>query len=216
MGSPSDSTPSQQVGIDCHTVIVPDRARHPLSDSDPNECYEIQIAERRLLLQSKKEEEQSLIKQTITLASGALALFAGLVFSKESSINDLTNSTIPVVGITLIIFSITFCLVEQYLSALAYNKQVELNDDYYARRIIDTKNPLGKYISALIAFALASFLIGSALLAWSLLQNFDRRNNAMAEQRPPSPPPPREPGHKSDTPGRSVPPSAPPPPPNRK
>jgi hypothetical protein len=191
---------------------------HPLDKADPEKCYDAMIAERNLLITAKRSAEDELVKSIVKLSSAALLLIPGFVIGSKLPLDTFWSALLMGVGIVFLLAAMMTGMLEQFLSSVAYDKQIEIITRYYDRLGKETFDPKSasrvRYaqVGTFTFFALAvlSLSAGLSTIAW----------RGTVSQRPsPSPPRPSEPvhvpDHKTDVPGRSVPPPAPPPPPRR-
>lgn len=186
---------------------------HPLDGVDPWECHDQHIAERNKLIAAKRDAEDGFIKTIVQLCS---AILLAVPAALKLTDNSRSLPTTPVVtAIAILALSLTFALSEQFLSSLAYEKQLAKTDAYYRREISDVSSPtLSKIVRLTIIATFASFLIGTLLLSSALLLGPWRTNLAQTPTPRPTPTPaPSPPRPYHDSPGRSVPPTPPPAPP---
>jgi hypothetical protein len=177
------------------------------------------MQERSKLISVKQETEDELVRTIIKLASGGALLIPGIITASSTRIPQGPAFVCIAVGSCFFIIALLAALAEQYLSSIAYDRQIETIVSYYQRQSAlvsheDSANKVRR--TQQIAFAL--FI--TAVFVSSVGFFMASREISMSEKIPTPPPPPRpqpgrDPGHKVDVPGRSVPPPAPPPPPKK-
>lgn len=142
--------------------------KHPLEGRDEWECYDQHIAERNRLIESKRNAEDSFIKTVIQLSSAIALLVPGFILTQP--VDQRQPSVFLVVGLAFIFLSLVAGLSEQFLSSLAYGKQIKKIDDYYTKLTADVAPPaLSKIVGIAIFVAFVSFMAGVILTSISLL-----------------------------------------------
>ena len=104
---------------------------HPLEGIDPDKVYEWYRADRAAVLQARQAREDSLITTIIQISSAALLLVPGVLLSKDSAMPTLTEGKVLYFGIFAFGIALLTALSEQYYSARAYSKQLQIVDKYY-------------------------------------------------------------------------------------
>lgn len=141
---------------------------HPLDGRDDWECYDQHIAERNKLIEGKRSAEDNFVKTVIQLSSAIALLVPGFIISQRQPV--LTASPLLIAGLVLIFCALLSGLSEQFLSSLAYGKQIEKTDDYYEKRTSDVSPPaLSKAVAVVLFSAFAFFLVGVLVLSVALL-----------------------------------------------
>ena len=161
---------------------------HPLEGSDPDKCYEIMMAERATLISARRESEDNLIKNIITLSSGLIALMAGFVgqLSVDFSIVELGLFSF---SMGTLVTAVIAGMAESYFSSKAYLAQQVMVEDFFSRKISDFSEPKANkfvrisQITSFVLFVIA--LISLATLAVSLAK--DNSNVRQAEPTSSSP-----------------------------
>lgn len=192
---------------------------HPLDGRDDRECYDVMMAERNALVAAKRETEDELVKGIIKLSSGALLLVPGIAVSSEIRIDPHLAVALVLLGLFFFAGALLAGVVEQRLSSVAYDKQIEVTVSYYQKKTIEThdeKSSRHVKIALVTTFVLfcSAVTISAAGLCYTAWSRQMSDKPSSPPPRPTPPPSPSHPGYKDG--GRSVPPSAPPPPPPKK
>jgi hypothetical protein len=194
---------------------APSSASHPLDGVSEWECYDQHISERNKLISAKREAEDGFVKTIIQLSS-AIVLAVPSVLALDKS-NVRVPSFFLMAGIALVGLSLVLALSEQFMSSVAYKKQIEKTDLYYTKMTSDVSPPLAsKFVQFSLAATFAVFVTGILLVSSALLISPWRQSMAHTPTPRPTPAPipsPPTPTPKHDVPGRSVPPTPPPSPP---
>lgn len=141
---------------------------HPLDGKEEWECYDQHISERNRLIEGKRSAEEQFVKTVIQLSSAIALLVPG--FLTASSEGPRVPSCSLVAGLVFIFLSLTFGLIEQYISSVAYSRQIEKTDAYYLRKISDVSPPaFSKIVSTCLLLCFICFLMGILLLTSSLM-----------------------------------------------
>ena len=141
---------------------------HPLDGKDEWECYDQHISERNKLIEGKRNAEDSFVKTVIQLSSGIALLVPGFVMTQPERLAK--PSSLLIAGLILIFLALIGGLSEQFLSSLAYGKQIKKTDDYYERRTSDVSPPaMSKAVGAALFVAFMCFLGGVIVLSIALL-----------------------------------------------
>ena len=187
---------------------------HPLDSVDQWECYDQHISERNKLISAKREAEDGFVNTIIQLSTAIVLAVPGLMALNKEGLREPTGLLIS--GIVLVSVALLAALCEQFLSSIAYEKQIEKTDAYYKKESSDVTAPkTSKYVKLCLALAFISFLAGISVVSIAFLISPWR--DPVAQTPTPRPTPTPNPDHrptpKHDTPGRSVPPTPPPTPP---
>jgi hypothetical protein len=196
---------------------------HPLDGADEDKCYDVLLTERNSLLTAKRASEDDAIKGIIKFSSAALLLVPGAIVAWKIPISGTAIYMLGT-GFVLFVLSVIMAFAEQFLSSVAYDKQLNVVTEYYSKRSHEVSHPLSAK-RVRLALLGSFFLFSSALLMSSLGLGMLAEDQVMAQKPTSTPtPPPRPspgrpepahvPGHKDG--GRSIPPQAPPPPPSKK
>ncbi|MFA7596296.1 MAG: hypothetical protein WCY92_08060 [Novosphingobium sp.] len=141
---------------------------HPLDGKDEWECYDQHIAERNRLIEGKRNSEDNFIKTVIQLSSAIALLVPGFLYSQERMSSQPSN--LIILGLSLIFLSLLAGLSEQFLSSLAYSKQIQKTDEYYKKKTSDVSPPaLSKIVSICLFSTFATFLGGVLVISVALL-----------------------------------------------
>lgn len=141
---------------------------HPLDGKDEWECYDQHIAERNKLIEGKRNAEDSFVKTVVQLSSGIALLVPGFIVSHPE--RHSMPSALLIVGLSLIFLALIGGLSEQFVSSLAYGKQIEKTDDYYAKRTSDVSPPaLSKAVTLALFSTFLFFVSGVLVLSTALL-----------------------------------------------
>ncbi|WP_417618906.1 hypothetical protein [Parasphingorhabdus sp.] len=132
------------------------------------------MAERATLISARRESEDNLVKNIITLSSGLVALMAGFV--GQLSVNFSTLEFVLFsFSIGILVFAIIAGMAESYFSSKAYLAQQVMVEEYYSRIISKFEEPKANRfvrISQIISFVLFVIaLISLAALAVSLAKD---------------------------------------------
>lgn len=141
---------------------------HPLDGRDEWECYDQHIAERNKLIEGKRNAEDNFVKTVIQLSSAIALLVPGFVMTQHA--HPARPSTLLVIGLMLTFLALIGGLSEQFLSSLAYGKQIQKTDDYYAKKSSDVSPPaMSKAVAVALFAAFSCFLGGVLVLSIALL-----------------------------------------------
>lgn len=141
---------------------------HPLDGKDEWECHDQHIAERNALIDGKRNAEDSFIKTVIQLSSAIVLLVPGFLITRPE--NSQLPSGLLITGLSLIGLSLLSGLSEQFLSSLAYGKQIEKTADYYQKRTSDVSPPaMSKAVAVALFGAFLTFLLGVLVTSVALL-----------------------------------------------
>lgn len=185
---------------------------HPLHGVDEWECYDQHIAERNKLTSAKREAEDGFVKTIIQLSSAIVLSVLAVLSLNKAEVKEPSYYLIG--GIILVSLSLLCALSEQFLSSLAYEKQIAKTDAYYTRKSSDITPPkISHCVRAFLASAFALFLLGICVISSALLTSPWRNVVAQSPAPRPTPTPSPQPKPYHDSPGRSVPPTPPPTPP---
>lgn len=140
---------------------------HPLDGKDEWECYDQHISERNRLIEGRRSAEEQFVKTVIQLSSGIALLVPS--FLTASSGATKAPSNLLILGLSAIFLALVFGLSEQYVSSLAYAKQLKRTDEYYLRQTADVSQPaFSKILSVFLLLCFISFVFGILLLGISL------------------------------------------------
>lgn len=134
---------------------------HPLDGKDEWECYDQHIAERNKLIESKRNAEDSFVRTIIQLSSAIALLVPGFLLSQPQRPEP---STLLVIGLGLIFLALLGGLSEQFLSSVAYGKQIKKTDDYYQKQTSDVSPPAMSRAVAGALFSTFVFFLGGVLV----------------------------------------------------
>ena len=141
---------------------------HPLDGRDEWECYDQHIAERNKLIEGKRNAEDNFVKTVIQLSSAIALLVPGFIVAQPQNLGE--PSTLLVFGLILVFLALLAGLSEQFLSSLAYGKQIKKTDDYYLKKTSDVSPPaLSKLVGITLFLAFATFLAGVLVTSIALL-----------------------------------------------
>jgi len=141
---------------------------HPLDEKDEWECYDNHIAERNRLIESKRNSEDNFVKTVIQLSSAIALLVPSFLFSIPKS--NLGASNLLIFGLALVLLSLLSGLAEQFLSSLAYGKQIEKTDAYYSKKTSDVSLPVvSKCVKAALIATFMTFFFGVLSLSLAFL-----------------------------------------------
>ena len=135
---------------------------HPLDGKDEWECYDQHIAERNKLIEGKRNAEDSFVRTVIQLSS-AIALLVPTFIVSHPERNSKPSATL-ILGLVLIFLALIGGLSEQFLSSVAYGKQIEKTDDYYAKKTSDVSPPAMSKAVALALFSTFLCFVGGVLI----------------------------------------------------
>lgn len=144
---------------------------HPLADTDPWVRFDQHIQERNRLISCKRETEDGYIKTVIQLSSAILLLVPSLLNNRAGT--EATGiSTATIVGLVFIALALTTAISEQFLSSVAYKKQMEKTDSYYSMKSDDIRPPtITKLVELAMSASFATFLTGILVISLSLVLN---------------------------------------------
>lgn len=141
---------------------------HPLDGKDEWECYDQHITERNRLIDGKRNAEDNFVKTVIQLSSAIALLVPSFVVAQPARLSNL--SPLLITGLVLIFFALVGGLSEQFLSSLAYGKQIEKTDDYYAKRTSDVSPPaMSKAVLVALFGTFLFFVAGVLVLSIAIL-----------------------------------------------
>jgi hypothetical protein len=135
---------------------------HPLDGKDEWECYDQHIAERNKLIEGKRSAEDSFVKTVIQLSSGIALLVPGFIVSHPE--RHAMPSVLLIFGLLLIFLALIGGLSEQFMSSVAYGKQIQKTDDYYAKKTSDVSPPAMSRAVAIALFGTFLFFVGGVLV----------------------------------------------------
>lgn len=139
-------------------------APHPLDGTDPDQCYQIMMNERSILITARRESEDNLIKNIISLSSAMIVLMAGFTTQAEIEFSS-TLIILFCFSLALSLAAIVFGMLENYFSSRAYLKQQALVEQFYSKVIAEFCEPNeNKYVRRSQFAAFASFLISLLLI----------------------------------------------------
>lgn len=127
--------------------------------------------ERRLLAGLEAESSRSFDKALLTFSSGAIAL--SVTFLEKFNLGDF--SCLLVISWVLWLSSIIFQLLSYLVSAKAMREELAiLNEQYKDYKIEPRKNRYTGWPTKLNAVALATFLIGTVIFLFFIIQTFNK------------------------------------------
>src|SRR3954451_11962556 len=135
---------------------------HPLDGKDEWECYDQHIAERNKLIEGKRNAEDSFVKTVIQLSSAIALLVPGFIVSHPE--RHSMPSRLLMAGLLLIFLALIGGLSEQFMSSVAYSKQIEKTDDYYAKKTSDVLPPAMSKAVAVALFGTFLFFVSGVLV----------------------------------------------------
>ena len=193
-----------------------DTQGHPLDGVDEWERHDQHLSERNTLICSKREAEDGFVKTIIQLSTAIVLAVPGLMALNRDII--LKSYFLLVAGIFLVSLALVSALCEQFLSSVAYEKQIEKTDAYYTKKSTDTSAPqASRFVKYCLLTSFVTFLTGILLISTALLTSPWRETMAQGPTQTPRPTPSPGPNHQprphTDSPGKSVPPTPAPTPP---
>lgn len=140
----------------------PSEGAHPLDGKDEWECYDQHIAERNKLIECKRNAEDAFVKTIIQLSSAIALLVPTFVVSQSERLSQ--PSIMLVVGLTFVFLALVAGLSEQFLSSIAYGRQITKTADYYAKRIRNVSPPAMSKAVAISLFGTFFFFLGGVIV----------------------------------------------------
>jgi hypothetical protein len=142
---------------------------HPLEGIDEDKVHEWYRADRAAVLEARQAREDSLITTIIQVSSAALLLVPGVLLSTAPAMPTVSNNKALYLGILAFGVALLTALSEQYFSARAYSKQLEVIDRYYFKESeerVDRRSLVVQqcaYYGAIASFVVAILLTSAAL-----------------------------------------------------
>jgi len=141
---------------------------HPLEGRDAWECYDQHISERNKLISAKREAEDGFIKTIIQLSTAIVLAVPGIFAFNKDEIRQ--PSFLLIAGVLFVGIALISAIAEQFLSSIAYQKQIEKTDDYYTKKSADTSPPaVSKYVRICLVSSFICFLAGIATVSTAFL-----------------------------------------------
>jgi len=91
------------------------------------------MSERNLLVTAKADRENELVRTLIQLSSAGLLLIPAVVTSQEVDIPRFGQAILFYLGLISISMALILAVVEQHLSSMAYERQMQIVFDYYTK-----------------------------------------------------------------------------------
>lgn len=184
----SDNWKKLSLGRQSRKLAADRRGAHPLAHIDPDKCYEWMRADCAASHLARQAREDGLIATVTQISSAALLGIPGLLFGSDESLPQVNQQPWLYIGISLFLITLLLALVEQYLSGKAYNRQVEIAQQYYLRQSDRTSD------SAFVAWvrkcrntALVTF--GAAvIISTTALMTLERKTDGKASIAAPASP----------------------------
>lgn len=141
----------------------PPKPAHPLEEADAKDCYEIMMRERSTLIAAKRESEDTLVKSVVQLSVALTAIITGFVTTKDV-INSIFQAAIFCLIMVSMVLSLTFGLMEHWMSSIAYGEQIKKVQEFYTRKSSDFLPPKSSSRVRLFQTLCLSTFIGGVLL----------------------------------------------------
>lgn len=143
---------------------------HPLDGADEEKCYDIMMAERTALHTAKRASEDELIRTIVKLSSASLLLIPGLVLTRGSeAIRSV--SVLLEIGAFSFAVALVAAMAEQYVSSLAYERQIKISQRFYQRVSLETEDvKLNRGVRIIQTTAFALFIVGVLVSAVGVFQ----------------------------------------------
>lgn len=138
----------------------------PLDGCDKDKCYEVMMAERSVLITSRRESEDNLIKTIIQISSALIAVMAGFVAQTDFVLSGI-RETLFSISIAAMGLAMIAGLSEHFFSSKAYQEQQVMLEDFYGEYINEfteapsNKNVRRAQVAAFIFFVLSLGALGT-------------------------------------------------------
>lgn len=138
-----------------------DPPKHPLAHVPPDKCYEMMLSERAALVAACQGRQDSLVTTVTQISSAALLIIPGLFLGQASPMPTLEWAPLIYFGIFGFVLALFCSLAEQHFSAVAYQCQLRITEDYYLQKstLVEDGREVTRVrrtrATALVAFTLA-------------------------------------------------------------
>lgn len=108
-----------------------EKVQHPIAHIALDKRYEWMRTDCSELHSAREAREDGLVRTITQISSAALLAIPSLIYSTKNEFPSLIEVPILYISFGLLILALTSSMLEQYLSGIAYRRQIEIVQSYY-------------------------------------------------------------------------------------